>query len=254
MSDILLQGAVIAATLAVIIVSALANYLPINGQTTREISDRIQVYFTPAGYVFAIWGVIYLGLIAYTVFQALPMNQDNLALQSIAPYYLLGSAANIVWMLLWHYERFPLTPVFMIILLGALIMIYLGLDIGGGTVSTGMWWAVHLPFSIYLGWITVATIANITAVLWLANWDGFGIGPEIWTAIVLAVAVIIAAAVAVSRADVAYGLVLVWAFTGIYVKHSAVPKVGISALLAAVLVGLLVVVSLIPDGPLPLQS
>jgi hypothetical protein len=92
-------------------------------------------------------------------------------------------------MLLWHYERFPLTPVFMIILLGALIMIYLGLDIGGGAVSTGMWWAVHLPFSIYLGWITVATIANITAVLWLANWDGFGIGPEIWTAIILAVAV-----------------------------------------------------------------
>jgi hypothetical protein len=161
MSDIFRQVATIAATLAVIIVSALANYLPINGQTTREISDRIRVYITPAGYVFAIWGVIYLGLIAYTVFQALPMNQDHMALQSIAPYYWLASAANIVWMLLWHYERFPLTPVFMIILLGALIMIYLGLDIGGGAVSAGMRWAVHLPFSIYLGWITVATAGNL---------------------------------------------------------------------------------------------
>jgi hypothetical protein len=253
MSDTLRQGAIIAATLAVIIINALANILPINGQTTGEISDRIRVYFTPAGYVFSIWGVIYLGLIAYTVFQALPMNRDNLALQSIAPYYLLASAANIVWILLWHYERFPLTPVVMIILLGALIMIYLRLDIGGAAVSAGLRWAVHVPFSIYLGWITVATIANLTAVLWLANWDGFGIGPETWTAIVLAVAVIIAGAVALSRADVAYGLVLVWAFAGIYAKHGDVPTVGASALVAAVLVGLLVVVSLLPGGPLPLK-
>jgi benzodiazapine receptor len=252
MSYVFWQVTTVAATLAVIMVSALANYLPINGQTTREISDRIPVYFTPAGYVFAIWGVIYLGLIAYTIFQALPANQDNMALQAIAPYYLLASAANIVWMLLWHYERFPLTPIFMIILLGALIMIYLRLDIGGGVVSAGMMWAVQVPFSIYLGWITVATIANLAAILWLANWHGLGIGPEIWTAIVLAVAVIIAGAVALTRADVAYGLVLVWAFTGIYVKHSAVPKVGKSAVLAAVLAGILVLVSLIPDGPLPL--
>jgi hypothetical protein len=253
MQDTFRQAATVAATLAVITINALANILPINGQQTGEISDRIEVYFTPAGYVFSIWGIIYLGLIAYTVFQALPANRENSALRAVAPYYLLGSAANFAWILLWHYERFPLTPFAMLILLGTLILTYLRLNVGRAPVSATVKWFVHMPFSIYLGWITVATIANITAVLWLANWDGFGIAPEIWMAIVLTVAVIIAAAVALTRGDVAYELVLVWAFAGIYAKHSAVATVGTSALVAAVLVGLFALVSLVPGGPLPLK-
>jgi hypothetical protein len=116
----------------------------------------------PAGYVFSIWGLIYLGLIAYAVYQALPAQAHNPDLRSIGYIFVLSSLANIGWILLWHYEVFPATVLVMSVLLVCLIGIYLRLDIGRKQVSNGMRWFVHLPFSIYLGWITVATIANVT--------------------------------------------------------------------------------------------
>ncbi len=100
----------------------------------------------------------------------------------------------------------------------------------------------------------MATIVNVTSLLWLAGWNGFGISAEVWTAIVLAVAAIIAGAVAVTRADAAYLLVLVWAFIGIAVKHQGVPLVATSAWIAMGVVAILAVVSLIPRGPLPVAS
>ena len=248
MNDTLRQITIVLATIAVLTVNALANILPINGQGSGEISDRIPVFFTPAGYVFSIWSLIYVGLIAYAIFQALPMNQQDPTLRAIAPYYLVASGANFAWIFAWHYERFPITVVLMLILLGSLIMTYLSLDGARDSASTAMKWTVLIPFSIYLGWITVATIANISAMLWLVNWNGFGIAPEIWTAIVLAVAVGIAAMMALTRGDVAYGLVLVWAFFGIYSKHSEVPIVGMSAIIATILVAIMVVLSLFPSG------
>jgi hypothetical protein len=243
-----------AATLATIAVNTLANALPINGQNTGEISDRFDVYFTPAGYVFSIWGVIYVALIAFTVYQALPSQRRDERLRAVAPLYWLASVANIAWIFLWHYEVFPLTIVAMGVLLITLILIYLRLNIRRADASTGMRWLVHLPFSIYLGWITVATIANVTALLWLTGWGGFGISPEAWTAIVLAVAVGIATANALTRADVAYLLVLVWAFAGITAKHPTVPTVALSAGIAAGLVALLALLSALPRSPIPLRG
>jgi hypothetical protein len=248
------QIVTVMATLATIIINMLANILPINGQNTGEISDRFDVYFTPAGYVFSIWGLIYLGLIAYTVYQALPAQRDNQALVRIAPWYWLASAANCAWIFLWHYNIFYLTILAMGLLLVCLIFIYLRLDIQRARVGRAMKWLVHVPFSIYLGWITVATIANVTSLLWLANWDGFGISAEVWTAIVLAVAVMIAGAMALTRADAAYLLVLVWAFIGIAVKHPGVPVVATSAWIAMGVVAIMAIVSLIPRGPLPIAS
>ncbi len=249
--DILRQILTVIATIATITINGLANALPLNGLNTGEISDRFQVYFTPAGYVFSIWGVIYLALIAYTIFQALPAQRENEALRAIAPWYWLGSAANSAWIFLWHYELFAWTVPVMLILLASLIAIYLRLDIGRREVSARMRWLVHLPFSIYLGWITVATIANVTAVLWWAGWDGFGIRSEVWTAIVLAAAVIIATLMALTRRDVAYELVLVWAFVGIAARHPNVPLVTSSAIAAAVIVAVLAALSALPRGILP---
>jgi hypothetical protein len=251
--DIIRQFVTIVATIATITVNVLASTLPLNGRNTGEISDQFDVYFTPAGYVFSIWGLIYLGLIAYTVFQALPSQRENDTLRRIAPLYWLSSVANIVWIFLWHYDYIAVSVVAMVVLLVSLILIYLQLDTGRKRVSSSVRWLVQVPFSIYLGWITVATIANITPVLWLNDWSGFGISPEAWTAIVLAVAVVIAAAVAITRADVAYLLVLVWAFAGIAVKHPDVPMVTTSAIVAAVVVALLAVVSVLPGGPLPVN-
>ena len=250
--DTVRQIMVVVAVLATIAINALANVLPLNGLNTGEISDRFQVYFTPAGYVFSIWGLIYLGLIAFAVFQALPGQQANPALRRIGPLFVLASAANISWLFFWHYEVFILTLPAMLILLVSLIAIYLRLDIGKASISPAERWLVHAPFSLYLGWITVATIANATSLLDYVQWGGWGIAEAAWLVIVLAVAVLIAAAVAWTRRDVIYLLVLVWAFAGIAVKHSAVATVAPAAWAATALVAALALGSLLrPRHPSP---
>ena len=199
MKDKLRQGSVFVTILATIGVNVLANALPINGLNTGEISDRFQVYFVPAGYVFSIWGVIYLGLIAFAVFQALPAQRENPRLRATGWWISLGGLANSAWIFLWHYEQFPLTLIAMMVLLGTLIVTYLRLDIGRRAVSAAETWAARVPFSIYLGWITVATVANVTSLLDFLKWDGFGIAPEIWMSVVLAAVLVIATLVICSR-------------------------------------------------------
>jgi hypothetical protein len=239
--DTVRQIVVIAATIVTIVVNTLANALPINGQNTGEISDRFDVYFVPAGYVFSIWGVIYLLLIIFSVYQALPAQREDPALRRIGYLYALSGLANSGWIFLWHYELFPLTVVVMALLLGLLIAIYLRLDVGRAQVPPTTRWLVHLPFSVYLGWITVATIANVTALLDFLNWNGWGIAPEAWAVIMLAAATGITAAVIFTRLDAAYGLVIVWALAGIAVKHAGTPTVGVAAWAAAGVVVLLLV-------------
>jgi hypothetical protein len=229
------------AVVATLVVNVLANALPLNGLNTGEISDRFQVYFVPAGYVFSIWGVIYLGLIAFAVYQALPRQRDNLRLNRVGYLFVLACAANIAWLFLWHYEQFPLTLLAMLALLGLLIAVYLRLGIGRTEVVAAERWCVQIPFSVYLGWVTVATIANVTSLLDYARWGGWGIAPQIWAVIMLVVATGIAAAVAWFRRDAAYLLVLVWAFAGIAVKHAATPAVTIAAWTTAGAVALMAV-------------
>jgi hypothetical protein len=233
--DIVRQAVNLIAIIVTIGVNGLANALPINGQTTGEVSDRFDVYFAPAGYVFSIWGLIYLALMAFAVYQALPAQRENPHLRRIGYLFALGCVANSAWIFLWHYEFFELTLVVMFGLLLSLIAIYLRLDIGRARVSTAEKWLVHIPFSIYLGWITVATIANVTAVLYYLNWKGWGIPPEVWAVIILIVGAGIASAVSISRGDVAYVLVIGWAFAGIAVKHAKTPMVAVTAGLMALI-------------------
>ena len=227
MKDTLRQISVVLTILATLVINVLANALPINGLNTGQISDRFKVYFVPAGYVFSIWGVIYLGLIAFAIFQALPSQRENPRLRATGWWISLGGLANSVWIFLWHYEQFPLTLIAMLVLLATLIVTYLRLGIGRTAVPTAETWAVRLPFSIYLGWITVATVANVTSLLDYLKWDGFGIAPEIWMGIVLAAVLVIAALMNFTRRDVAYALVILWALAGISVKHAAVAAVAI---------------------------
>lgn len=248
MKNTLRQVLVILAVLAVITVNALANILPFNGQTTAEISDRLSNYFVPAGYVFSIWGVIYLGLLAYAIFQALPAQAENPRLKAIAGWFLLSSAANIAWLLLWHYNQFPLTVVLMLVLLASLVLVYLALHRPAGRYSKTELWMVRVPFSIYLGWITVATIANISATLTSLHWNGFGIPAAAWFAVVLVAAVLIAALMTTFRRDVAYLGVLVWAFVGIAVRPTDSTLVVTAAWLAAGVVALFIAYSLYKKG------
>ena len=202
-------------TLLTITMNVLANALPLNGQDTGEISDRFDIYFVPAGYVFSIWGLIYLGLIAFMIYQALPAQSDNALLKKIYPAYWIGSLANIVWLFLWHYNVFSLTLLAMLTLLACLIYIYNQFIKAGSELDRNQKWLVKLPFSIYLGWISVATIANVTQVLFYFEWGGWGIAPEVWAVIMLGIATVLGVVMMWREHDVAYVLVLVWAFIGI---------------------------------------
>ena len=111
MKDTLRQVLVALSVAATLVVNVLANALPFNGITTAQVSDQFHVYFVPAGYVFSIWGLIYIGLIAYAVFQALPAQRENPRLRKVGCFVVLGCLANSVWLFLWHYQQFPLTLV-----------------------------------------------------------------------------------------------------------------------------------------------
>ena len=255
MKDKLRQVAVVLTILATIAVNILADALPINGLGTGQISDRFQVYFVPAGYVFAIWGLIYLGLIAFAIFQALPSQRENPRLRSTGWWISLGGLANIAWIFLWHYEMFALTVIAMLVLLGTLIVTYLRLGNGRIKVPPAERYSAHLTFSIYLGWITVATVANITSLLDYLNWNGFGIAPEIWMGIVLAAVLVIAVLMNFTRRDIAYAGVILWALAGIAVKFADVPAVAIPTWITFGLVALtLILAFILPRNALTANS
>ncbi len=216
----------VALVIATIVVNALANILPFNGLNTGEISDRFHVYFVPAGYVFAIWGLIYIGLVAYGIYQALPSQRDNPRLRSVDGFFVIASLANMLWLFLWHYEQFVATLAAMLVLLASLIAIYLRIGTGRTVASAAETWLVRVPFSIYLGWITVATVANATEVLDFVKWNRFGLAPEMWMLIVLGAVFVIATLMNLTRRDVAYALVILWALIGIVVKQVDVPLVA----------------------------
>jgi len=231
-------------TLLTITVNVLANALPINNQATGEISDRFAIYFVPAGYVFAIWGLIYIGMIAYTIYQALPAQRDNALLNKIAPAYWIGNLANTVWIFLWHYNIFPLTLIAMLILLVSLLYAYLQIR-QAGALNTAQKWLVRLPFSLYLGWISVATVANFSQVLYYVNWNGFGISGPAWAAIMTAVATLLGVLMAWRERDIAYVGVLVWAFIGIAIKHAGTALVANTAYIGTGILIATLVISLL---------
>lgn len=238
MKNTIRQILVIFTVLITIAINYLADALPINGLNTGAISDSFHVLFVPAGYVFAIWGLIYIGLIAYAVYQALPAQKENPRLQAISLWVILGGLANCAWIFLWHYELFIGTLGAMLILLATLIATYLRLGSGLTKVTPGETWAVRIPFSIYLGWITVATVANVTDVLDYLKWNAFGLAAQTWFLIVLVAVLLIVTLMSLTRRDVAYSLVIVWALAGIGEKFSTEPLIWVASLATALLVAI----------------
>lgn len=228
----------------VLVVNTLASTLPLNGMDTGQISDSIPSLFTPAGYVFSIWGVIYLALIAFAVYQALPAQRNNPRLQKIGWWFVISNLFNSAWIFAWHYLQFGLSLVIMLGLLASLLILYSKAGIG---VQKAADWKeklfLDIPFGIYLGWIAVATIANVSTVLLKINWNGFGIAPEIWTIVVILVGTALAVAMAFLRKEIAYPLVAVWAFIGIYNARPEVTPVAVTALIGAAVAFLGIVAS-----------
>jgi benzodiazapine receptor len=231
-----LQAANVVGFVAVIVVNTLANALPLNGVTTAQLSDSYPNLFVPAGYVFSIWGVIYLLLLGFTVYQARSAQRDSDFMDKIGWLFFLSCVFNSVWIFLWHWSLLLPSVIVMFGLLGTLILIYLRLDIGRGEPSRDERLYVYLPFSVYLGWITVAPIANVTALLVSWGWPGYGPAAVNWTMLVIAVAVALSLANVWLRRDVGYNLVIVWALTGIAVKQWGVGSVPYAALIGGVVI------------------
>ena len=231
----------IVALICTLVVNALAVTLPLNGKSTGELSDNIPVLFTPSGYVFSIWSLIYLGLIVFAIYQILPARRDGELVNRIGWWFIASCVFNCAWIFLWHYERVILSVPVMLGILVSLIMVYLRLGIGVRTAPTGEKLLVHLPFSIYLGWISVATVANVSAALYVVNWNGFGLSEEVWTIVMLVVGAALGILMILRRGEVAYPLVIVWAFLGILVRHIARPVLAAPA-------GIMVVVLLAVMG------
>ena len=211
--------------LGVVIVNALAVTLPLNNKTTGELSDQYPNLFVPAGLTFSIWGVIYILLAIFVIYGLVVAirkdSEKSSFIENIGIHFLISCLANIGWIFAWHYEILALSLVLMLILLGSLITIYLRLRIGKSDSTRTEKYVVHLPFSIYLGWITIATIANVTALLVDINWNTFGLSEPFWAIAVIIVGIAITLSVLFTRKDIFYCLVVDWALLGILLKRLA---------------------------------
>lgn len=216
------KGITALAFLIMVTVNALANILPINGMNTGMISEVYPNLFAPAGLTFSIWGVIYFLLACYVLYQLGFFQKGNEAsapqlLKTISIYFILSSLFNAAWIFAWHYLQIPIS---MLLMIGILIcLIQINKHIQEKQLSKKEKFFLKLPFSIYFGWITVATIANATVLLVSMGWDGFGISEAVWASIIIVVGMIIGGARFLKDKNMAYGLVLIWAYLGILIKH-----------------------------------
>jgi hypothetical protein len=230
---------VICTTLLTLTMNYLANALPLNGQTSAMVSAKFPTYFTPAGFAFSIWGVIYLGLIAFTVYQALPAQIDNPRLVKIRKWVMLNGLCNSVWLPLFHYEYIPASVVVMLGLLYTLVQINVILNQESSHKNSEKWF-IEVPFSIYWGWICVATVANVSILLTTTTWFGFGVSAPMWSVVMIVVAAVIGSWAYLKIPNLAYILVFVWAFFAIFKMQADTVMVAKTALIAAGAVGLVI--------------
>lgn len=228
-------------------VNIAATALPLNNQTTADVSNAYPDLFAPAGFTFSIWGLIYLLLILFVLYFIGIISRDKSKIHienynRIGVLFIILALANSLWLFAWHYEKFIFSLVLMLVMLLTLIIINrMSLD---QRLSNKEKTLVKLPFSIYLGWITVATIANITVYLVSINWNGFNLSESLWTVIIIIVGLIISMTYTILNKDLAYGLVIIWAYIGIFIKH--ISSTGFNSqypqIMAATLVSILALV------------
>lgn len=234
--------ALVAVTYLVMVgTNVLANALPLNGRGTGEVSDAYPNLFTPAGVTFSIWGLIYLLLGAHVLYQLFgDRDGDPALLNRVGALFSVSSLANTAWVFAWHYDHIALSAVLIVVILVCLASIVTLLR--RAKLTGRQRWLIGVPFSVYFGWTTVATVANMTVLLVSRKWDGFGLPDATWTVVIVLVAMTIGTITMLRNRDVAYGLVLVWAFVGILIRQ--VSSDGLAgkypAIIAAVVASLVI--------------
>jgi len=242
---ILKPANIILYVLTIVVNSLAGGTTLIGGRLTAVVSDSNPTLVTPAGYVFSIWGIIYILLGAFVIYQALPRRSNRGFAEKIGWLFVLSSIVNIVWIFFWQFEYLVVSVVLIFLLLATLIAIYVRLGVGKSKVGLDDRLAVHLPFSVYLGWITVASIANVATALVSLNWDGAGISPVIWAILVVAVALVITTLMLITRKDIGYSLVIIWAFVGIAAKQSGNQTIVLLTEISAVIVAVMLIATII---------
>ena len=221
----LIRALVVVTYVAMIATNYLANALPLNGRRTGDVSDAYPSLFTPAGYAFSIWLVIYLLLGLHVLYQLGWLrdrqagDHDSALLNRVGLLFSISSLANVGWLFAWHYDAIAISAVLIVVILVCLILI--AGTLRGRTLSGRGRWFIAVPFSVYFGWTTVATVANMTVLLVSLRWDGFGVAAPVWAAVVILGAAGLGAATVLRNRDVAYGLVLLWAYTAILVRQTS---------------------------------
>jgi hypothetical protein len=233
------------AFLAMIAANWAANGLPINGYTTGEISALYPNSFVPAGFTFSIWGLIYLSLLHMLIFSGKYLKGAHATLLANAlPLFLLTCLLNISWIIAWHYLMTLLSVVIMIVFLATLALLSARLGIGLPMGNSRLKWVLHVPFSIYFGWITVASLANVTALLVAMDWGGYGLSEDLWAMILMVIAIAIALIMLQWRKDAFYALVVVWALFGIGSRQASLNDSGwLEGVALVALAGILVILA-----------
>lgn len=232
----------------VIAVNALANILPINGYNTGQISAFYPNAFVPAGFTFSIWGVIYLLLLSYTIgftYYSIQRQQHPKAfifIECINTYFLLTCVFNMAWIVAWHYLQIELSVLIMLLFLSTLIQLFLKTRTLVQDLNLTQKFILQSPFIVYLGWISVATIANITALLVAYKWTALSIAPAYWSAAMILIAIVLALLMLKKFKVIEFALVVAWALWGIYnAQGPAAPMLakltagGIGILITAIL-------------------
>jgi hypothetical protein len=233
-------GGNVAAFVFVVLLNVLSNALPINDQTMPEISAKYPSLFTPAGFTFSIWGIIYLSLLLFVIWQALPAQRDNEKIAAISTYFQINCLLNGIWIVVWHYDLLALSLLVMFGILATLVLIYRALLARIDTAPLSEHLLLYVPFSLYTGWITLATIANASALQIASGWDDVFFTAVQWTLVKLAVAGAVGATVLFKFRDPVFAAVVVWATYGISVMQAATPAVAGAASALSILTAILV--------------
>jgi len=219
-----------------IVVNALANILPMNGHTTAEVSAMYPNLFVPAGFTFSIWGIIYLFLLVWVVYSGILLWRKDEKIpayhhaKAIAPLFIISCIFNSSWIIFWQYLQIIFSLMIMLWLLRTLIGIYIRMQKTKLQITGWDNWALVVPFVIYLAWICVATIANITAMLIDVDWNGFGIQPWLWSCIMILIATGLSFWFGYLKGELAFALVIAWALFGIYKSQVDSKEISIMAI------------------------
>jgi benzodiazapine receptor len=225
----------------VIGVNAAANVVPINGYQTGELSDLYPTGFTPSGYVFSIWSLIYIGLAIYAFSFLYGMEAVKSRAQTVENLFLVNATCNAAWIFAWHYRLVELSLVLMLGILVTLILITSKIR-KQGTPSPRQLLAVDGPFSLYFGWITTATLANLGAVFYAQQFYPFSLSMDQWALVTVVSAIAIYIWMGVTTRDIAYCCVFIWASYGIYVRQEGISDpVKLAAITGSVLLSVAVV-------------